>query len=283
MKQKVVSSKGTTSYKQQILEVVEFLQQRLPSKPPIGIILGTGLGGFADLLQEAGVIPYHEIPHLPQSTVKFHAGRLVFGRLGAKKALVMQGRFHYYEGYSMQQIVLPVRAMALLGIRTLIVTNAVGGLRPHLTPGTLALITDHLNLMGDNPLIGPHDELYGARFPDMSEAYSRRLRQLALETAALLQLPLAETVYAAVSGPSYETAAEVRMLQMLGADTVGMSVVPEVLAARQMGMEILGISAVTDQALPQAMQPVTHEDVSRVAQETAPKFNMLLTAIIERL
>ncbi len=267
----------------QITEAAEFLRPTLPETPTVGVILGTGLGEAADRVKEAVVVPFEDIPHFPASTVKFHAGRWVAGRFGGKTVVMMQGRYHYYEGYTMQQVTLPVRVMARLGVSVLILSNAAGGIRPHLTPGTLALIADHLNLMGDNPLIGPYDERLGERFPDMSEPYSRRLRRIAEEAAAETGETLPNIVYAAVSGPSYETAAEIRMLQTLGADAVGMSVVPEVLTARQIGLEVLAITAVTDQALPEAMQPVTHELVSQTAASISPRFTRLLEKVIERL
>lgn len=268
---------------QKIMEAAEFLRKRLPQSPRIGLILGTGLGDLAERVERPMIIPYTEIPHFPESTVKFHAGRFVAGSLRGKSLLVMQGRFHYYEGYPLQQVTLPVRVMAHLGITTLFVTNAAGGIRLHLVPGTLALITDHINLMGNNPLIGAYDEFLGERFPDMSEPYSLRLRRLALATAKEINIPLVENIYAAVSGPSFETQAEIRMLQTLGADSVGMSVVPEVLVARQIGMEVLAITAITDQALPGAMQPITHEEVSRTAKVMTPRFIRLAEEIIARM
>jgi purine-nucleoside phosphorylase len=268
---------------QKVMEAAEFLRKRLPQNPPIGLILGTGLGDLAERVEQPTIIPYADIPHFPESTVKFHAGRLVAGVLRGKHVLVMQGRFHYYEGYPLQQITLPVRVMAYLGINTLFVTNAAGGIRPHLAPGTLALITDHLNLMGNNPLIGSYEEFLGERFPDMSEPYSFRLRKLALDAAKDVNIPLVENIYAAVSGPSFETQAEIRMLQTLGADSVGMSVVPEVLVAGQIGLEVLAITAITDQALSGSMQPITHEEVSRTAKEMTPRFIRLAEEIIARM
>jgi purine-nucleoside phosphorylase len=268
---------------QKIIEATEFLQKRLPPSPRIGLILGTGLGDLAERVEQPVIIPYADIPHFPESTVKFHAGRLVAGTLRGKSVLVMQGRLHYYEGYSLQIVTLPVRVMALLGIRTLFVTNAAGGIRPHLVAGTLALIKDHINLMGANPLIGAYEEFLGERFPDMSEPYSLRLRRLALAIAAEINIPLVENIYAAVSGPSYETAAEIRMLQMLGVDSVGMSVVPEVLVARQINMEVLAITAITDQALPEKMRAITHEEVSKTAKEMTPRFISLAEEIIAQM
>ena len=271
------------SLKAQVLDATEFLKKLIASPPHIGVVLGTGLGQLADTLHNARFLPYSEIPYFPESTVHFHAGRLALGELSGKSILAMQGRFHYYEGYAMQDITLPIRVMFQLGIQSLIVTNAAGGIREHLTPGTVALINDHINLMGDNPLIGPYDEFLGSRFPDMSEPYDKTLRDIAHQAATALDIELIDNIYAAVSGPCFETPAEIRMLQILGADSVGMSVVPEVLVARQLGLRALGISAITDQALPHDMPPLSHEEVSRVAKEMAPKFNALVTEIIKRI
>jgi purine-nucleoside phosphorylase len=248
-----------------------------------GLILGTGLGSLADEINHAVVMDYSEIPFFPESTVKFHAGRLVLGELAGKIVMAMQGRFHFYEGHSMSAITLPVRVMHYLGIRKLIVTHAVGGMRKHLAPGTIAQITDHINFMGHNPLIGPYDKFLGERFVDMSEPYSQRLRSIAQEAAKRLGFALPPTVYAAVSGPAFETQAELAMLQRCGADTVGMSVVPEVLAARQLDMEVLGLSVVTDQALPDQMVSVSHEQVNQVANEVGPRFKNLIKEIIKAL
>ena len=271
------------SLKDKTRQAADYLINQLPAKPQIGLILGTGLGEFGEKIQDATAIPYSDVPNFPESTVPFHDGKLLSGELGGKTILVMRGRFHYYEGYVMRDITLPIRVMFRLGIRILIITNAAGGIRENLSPGTLALICDHINMMGDNPLIGPYDESLGVRFPDMSEPYSAALRQLARKTASDLDITLIDNVYAAVSGPSFETPAEIRMLQILGADSVGMSVVPEVLVARQLGMNVLGITAITDQALPENMQPVSHEKVSQVAKEIAPAFGALVEEIIKRI
>lgn len=268
--------------KNKVLDAAAYLSSHLDSVPRIGIVLGTGLGDLAKTLEKSRLFSYADIPFFPESTVRFHAGQLLSGEMSGKSTLIMQGRFHYYEGYSMQDITLPIRVMHHLGVRVLIVSNAVGGIRKHVRPGTLALITDHINLMGDNPLIGPYEEFLGLRFPDMSEPYSIELRNLAHQIADELGITLIDTVYAAVSGPSFETPAEIRMLQTLGADSVGMSVVPEVLVARQLGMSVLGISAITDQALPENMPPITHEQVSEIAQKITPDFNRLLQEFIKR-
>jgi purine-nucleoside phosphorylase len=269
--------------KQQVLEAAAWIRKADPREFDLAIILGTGLGALADEMSDARIIAYGDIPHFPESTVKFHAGRLVLGKLEGKTLLAMQGRFHGYEGYPMRQITLPVRVMHELGIRRLILTNAAGGIRPDLVPGSIALIKDHINLMGANPLIGPYDPFLGVRFPDMSEPYSIVLRDLAMKIAAKQGIRLHETIFGAVIGPSFETEAEIRMLQILGVDTVGMSVVPETLVARQLAMEVLGLTAVTDQALPGTMTSVSHEEVNHVASELGPRFRSLLRAIIRAM
>ena len=269
--------------KKQIQEAADFLSARFKGEASVGLILGTGLGPLADDIEEAVFIPYREIPHFPESTVKFHAGRLVIGRLSGKQVIAMQGRFHYYEGYPMRTITLPVRVMHQLGVQTLIVTNAAGGIREHLTAGSIAVIKDHINLMGTNPLIGPYEEFLGERFPDMSEPYNKQLIEMTHHIAGRLGISVADCIYAAVSGPSFETAAEIRMLQTLGVDTIGMSVIPEVLVARQLDLNVLGISVITDQALPEAMSQVSHEEVSKVADQTGPAFRKLVKAVIGEL
>ena len=269
--------------KDKIIQAAEYLRPRINSSPKIGIVLGTGLGSLGDQVKDAVVFSYSDIPNFPDSTVKFHAGKLICGMLNGTSVIVMQGRFHYYEGYPMRDITLPIRVMHELGVHTLIVSNAAGGIREHLAPGTLTLINDHINLMGMNPLIGPFEDFLGERFPDMSEPYSKELRTLAHKAAQDLNITLIDNIYAAVSGPSFETPAEIRMLQTLGADSVGMSVVPEALVARQLGIKVLGVTAITDQALPDAMAEISHEDVSRVANQITPKFNALLSEIIGKL
>ena len=267
---------------QNINDAASYLHKKLENRPHIGLILGTGLGNLANDVNVELEVRYSEIPHFPQSTVAFHKGHFVFGKLANKDIALMHGRFHYYEGYSMQQISLPVRVMKALGVETLILTNAVGGLRAHLEPGTLLLVKDHINLMGDNPLIGPHDEVLGTRFPDMSEPYCSRLREIAHKVALDNHIKLHEGIYTAVSGPNFETAAEIRMLQTLGADTVGMSVVPEVIVARQLQIECLAINVITDLSLPDSMVKVTHQEVSRVANESSPKLGTLIKGILTR-
>jgi purine-nucleoside phosphorylase len=272
-----------SQYLQEIETAGAYIRSRDDRPVEIGLVLGTGLGLLADEIKQAKILPYSEIPHFPESTVKFHAGRLVMGELAGKSVMAMQGRFHYYEGHSMRAITLPIRVMHRLGIRKLVVTHAAGGMRPHLPPGTMAVIADHINFMGANPLLGPYDERLGERFVDMSEPYSLRMRRLAVTAAQRLGLELPSTVYAAVSGPSFETQAELRMLTHCGADTVGMSVVPEVLTARQLDMEVLGLTVITDQALPDQMISVSHEQVNDVANKIGPNFRRLLKEIIREL
>lgn len=269
--------------KQLTIESTNYIQDRTNRHCEIGLILGTGLGSLADDIKDPQIFLYSDIPHFPESTVKFHAGRLVIGELSGKNVIAMQGRFHHYEGHSMQSITLPVRVMHQLGIRLLVTINAAGGICEHLTAGTIGLINDHINLMGDNPLIGPYDPFYGERFPDMSEPYSKRLMKIAHDVAAEQGITLKDHIYAAVAGPSFETGAEIHMLQMLGADSVGMSVVPEVLVARQLDIEILAFSIITDQALPEKMMPVSHDEVKKVAMEFSPKLLHLIKNIFQKI
>jgi purine-nucleoside phosphorylase len=264
-----------------INEAVSFIRTKTEIEPAIGLILGSGLGELANEIEEAVTIPYHEIPHFPVSTVEGHVGNLVIGTLCKKKVVAMQGRFHFYEGYSLQEVTFPVRVMKQLGITTLIVTNACGGMNKNFKPGDLMIITDHLNMTGSNPLIGPNLEELGPRFPDMSRAYSIELRELTKKKAKELSLNIQEGVYAAISGPSYLTPAELIMIRNLGADAIGMSTVPEVIVANHMGLNVLGISCITDMAIGEELEPLTHEQVVEVANKTKPTFKALLKGIIE--
>lgn len=248
-------------------------------QPEIGIILGTGLGGLVREIQCHREIPYSEIPNFPQSTVKGHSGKLIFGRIGNKSVMAMQGRFHYYEGYSMKQITFPVRVMKSLGVRILIVSNASGGMNPEFEVGEIMIISDHINLFPDNPLLGKNNDELGPRFPDMSEAYSRRLRELARRIAARHNIRVKEGVYAGLSGPCFETPAEYRYLWRIGADAVGMSTVPEVIVARHGGMEVFGISIITDMGAEGKVCNVSHEEVLKVATAREP----LMTKIVREL
>lgn len=254
-----------------------------PGSPVAAIILGTGLGQVAARMEVEVEIPYGDLPGFPLSTVESHAGRLLCGTLAGRPVVAMQGRFHRYEGYSLQQVTFPVRVLRALGAPTLLVSNACGGMHPLWAPGDMMLISDHLNLLGDNPLVGPNDPALGPRFPDMSEPYDPGLRELAREVAVANGIVLREGVYAAVTGPSLETRAEYRMLRTLGADVVGMSTVPEVIVAVHSGMRVLGLSIITDQCLPDALQPARLEDILATAARTEPHLTTLVHGVVERL
>jgi purine-nucleoside phosphorylase len=266
-----------------IQETEKFLRSKISATPEFGIILGTGLGRLADAIQKDVVIPYETIPHFPVSTVETHAGKLIFGTLAGKKVVAMQGRFHYYEGYSMQQIVFPVRVMKFLGVKTLVVSNACGGINPLFPPGTIMAITDHINLLGDNPLIGPNDNRIGPRFPDMSEPYSKRLLDLVNKIAIDNKIRIERGVYASMSGPSLETRAEYRMLKTIGADVIGMSTVPEVIAAVHAGLEVLGLSVITDSCLPDALEPADISKIIAVADKAEPVLVKLIQKVFEAI
>ncbi len=269
--------------KDQIKETVDSIRSHTKMSPSIGIILGTGLGALANEIQKETVISYDKIPHFPLSTVESHAGQLLFGKLGGKDVVAMQGRFHYYEGYTLQQVTYPVRVMKEIGVKTLIVSNACGGMNPQFNLGELVLITDHINFQGTNPLIGHNDDKMGARFPDMFNCYDKDLRNLAEAVALEEKIPLQKGVYIAVFGPTFETAAEYRMFRALGGDMVGMSTVPEVIVARHQGTKVLGFSLVTDMGLPDAMEPCSHERVMAAANKAEPKLTKLVKKIVERM
>ena len=264
-------------------EAVGWLRERTSLSPRVGVVLGSGLGGFASRLTDRLEIPYETIPHWPVSTAEGHAGRLVLGRLGELLVAVMAGRVHLYEGYRPDQVVFGVRVLGRLGARALVLTNAAGGINPAFQRGLLVLISDHINLQGANPLVGPNEESLGPRFPDMTEAYSVRLRQIARETAAELGIPVAEGVYAAMLGPSYETPAEIRFLRIIGADLVGMSTVPEVIAARHMGLSVLAISCVTNMAAGLAPGPLSHREVLETGEMVRDRLSRLLEALLPRI
>ncbi|HEX6107571.1 MAG TPA: purine-nucleoside phosphorylase, partial [Gemmatimonadales bacterium] len=244
-----------------VQEAAGAVRGRSALRPEVAVILGTGLGGLVGEVEVESEISYADIPGFPLSTVESHAGRLLLGRLGGRPVVAMQGRFHRYEGYDLRQVTFPVRVMRALGAETLVVSNACGGMHPLWSPGDLVLLSDHINLLGDNPLVGPNDERLGPRFPDMSAPYDPALRDLARRTAAELGIVLREGVYVAVAGPNLETRAEYRMLRGLGADVVGMSTVPEVIVAVHQGMRVVGISIITDQCLPDALEPA---DIARI-------------------
>jgi len=269
--------------RQQIQEATNVLRQKTQFAPEIGVILGTGLGGLTKEIEPEIIIPYTDIPHFPLSTVESHAGRLIFGRLGGKRVMAMQGRFHYYEGYTMKQITFPVRVMKALGCHSLVVSNACGGMNPLFNPGDLMIIADHINLLGDNPLIGPNDETFGPRFPDMSEPYTKTLIALAEQIALEEKMRVQKGVYVALSGPCLETRAEYRFLRAIGADVVGMSTVPEVIVAVHASMRVLGISVITDSCLPDALEAVDIAKIIKIAGEAEPKLTRLMKRVIEKM
>jgi purine-nucleoside phosphorylase len=264
-------------------EAAAFIQEHFETAPEYLLILGTGLGQLAEEMTVDTVLPYDEIPHFPVSTVESHAGKLLLGRLGSKPVMAMQGRFHYYEGYSMQQIVFPVRVAKALGVQTLLVSNACGGLNPNFKRGDIMLINDQINFLGDNPLMGPNDPDLGPRFPDMSTPYTERLMATAEQAALDLGIKMHQGVYLAVSGPMLETKAEYRYMRQLGADVVGMSTVPEVIAAVHMSMEVLGISVITDECFPDSLQPVSLDDVLEAAAMAEPQLTRVVVEVLKRL
>lgn len=264
-------------------EALEFIQSKTKIRPNYLLILGTGLGQLADEMEVSAEISYDQIPHFPVSTVESHAGKLLFGTLGTKEVVAMQGRFHYYEGYTMQEICFPVRVLKENGADTLFVSNACGGMNPHYQRGDIMLISDHINLLGDNPLIGPNDDELGPRFPDMSDPYTERLREIAQTVALEESIPMHQGVYVAVSGPMLETKAEYRFLRLLGADVVGMSTIPEVISAVHMGMDVLGISVITDECFPDALKPVNIEDILEAAAMAEPKMTKVIIRVLEKL
>jgi purine-nucleoside phosphorylase len=267
----------------QIQEAAEFIRSRWATMPRVGLILGTGLGGLAAQITQSVKIPYGEIPHMPESTVESHAGQLVCGVLAGQPIIAMEGRFHYYEGYSMQQVTFPVRVMKALGAEILVVTNAAGGMNHQYQLADVCIIEDHINLMGENPLRGRNDDTLGPRFPDMCQPYDFGLMKLARSTALELGIPHHQAVFSAVTGPNLETRAEYRFLRGIGADLVGMSTVPEVLVAVHAGMKVLGFSIVTDICLPDALEPVELPKILAVAAKGGERLSRLIPKILERL
>lgn len=264
-------------------EAVSFIKERLPINPEYLLILGTGLGELAENMTINLELPYKDIPHFPVSTVESHTGKLLMGYLGGKPVMAMQGRFHYYEGYSMNQIVFPIRVAKMLGIQTLLVSNACGGLNPNFERGDIMLINDHINFLGDNPLIGANDPDLGPRFPDMSQPYTKHLLVTANQVALDAGIKIHQGVYLAVSGPMLETKAEYRYMRQLGADAVGMSTVPEVIAAVHMGMKVLGVSVITDECFPDSLKPVSLDDVLNAAAMAKPQLTRIVVGMLERL
>ena len=266
-----------------VMGAAEAVRARTKLRPEIAIVLGTGLGGLAREIEVETEIPYGDIPGFPLSTVESHPGKLLAGRLAGRPVMAMQGRFHRYEGYDLQQVTFPVRVLHALGVRTLVVSNACGGMNPLWAPGELVLLSDHINLLGDNPLIGPNDDRLGPRFPDMSAPYDPALRALARAAALELGIVLREGVYVAVPGPNLETRAEYRMLRAIGADVVGMSTVPEVIVAVHQGMRVLGVSIITDQCLPDALEPADIGRIIATATRAEPQLTRLISTLVERL
>jgi purine-nucleoside phosphorylase len=273
--------KSSTLY-ERAQAAARLIRTRTDVQVPVAIVLGSGLGAFAEDLTNATEIRYDEIPGFARSTVVGHAGRLMIGRVGEVTVAAMQGRFHYYEGYSLEDVTFPIRVLKLLGVRTLVLTNAVGTLRIEFTPGSLMVISDHLNLLGDNPLRGQNDERFGPRFPDLTSVYARRLQDIVIEEAGAMGLEVRRGVYAALSGPSYETPAEIHMLRGLGADVVGMSTVPEAIVARHMDMQVVGISCITNLAAGVSDKPIDHSQVMAIGELVRGDFTSLLSRVVGR-
>ncbi len=273
---------SVAAYRQQVSEATAFIRERWASAPRLGLILGTGLSPLAEQIDVETTLPYAEVPHMPHATVTSHDGRFLAGTLRGVPVLAMQGRVHLYEGYSARAVTLPVRVMGALGIEALLVANAAGGMNPQFAERDLMLITDHINLQGANPLVGPNVDDWGPRFPDMSDPYDAALRTWAEEVALAHQVKLQQGVYVAVAGPNLETKAEYRMLRRLGADAVGMSTVPEVIVARHMGIRVLALSVITDECFPDALAPVTMDNVLAAARAAAPQLTTVFTGVIKR-
>ncbi|NWF49637.1 MAG: purine-nucleoside phosphorylase [Ignavibacteriaceae bacterium] len=266
-----------------IKETLAVIEKLTTDKYPVGIILGTGLGGLVKEIKIVHEIDYAHLPHFPLSTVESHVGRLIFGSIGNKKVVAMQGRFHYYEGYSMQQITYPVRVMKFLGVDTLLVSNACGGMNPLFRKGDIMIMVDHINLLGDNPLIGKNEDELGPRFPDMSEPYDKNLIDLAEDVALENKIKVQKGVYVAVPGPNLETKAEYRFLRTIGADVVGMSTVPENIVANHMGIKVLGFSIITDECFPESLKPVNVTEIIETAARAEPKMTLIMKEVIKRL
>ena len=276
-------SHPTSELKKNILEAVAFVREHTDLTPEVAIVLGSGLSHLADAIEVDAALPYWKIPHFPVSTVPGHPGRLILGRLSGRAVVVMQGRFHYYEGYSMREVTFGVRVMKFLGAQTLVVSNAAGGVNPDFRPGDLMLIRDHINLMPENPLRGPNDESLGPRFPSMHNAYDRALREKVRALADRLKIPLVEGVYVGLQGPNLETPAEYRMVRILGGDAVGMSTVPEVIVANHMGMKVVGFSVITNVADFESPRETTHEEVMEVARVAGERLSRLVAELLKDL
>ena len=276
----MVERMASTSLYERAEHATRIIRARMNVEPRVAVVLGSGLGGFADDFEEAVGIPYEDIPGFKQSTAQGHAGRLVVGKVDGVPLLAMQGRVHYYEGYSLEEVTFPMRTFGLLGIKTVILTNAAGGINVELQQGALMVLSDHLNLMGASPLRGPNDERFGPRFPDMSVVYSPELQELVVEEARAIGVEVRRGIYGALAGPSYETPAEIVMLRNLGADAVGMSTVPEAIVARHMGLEVLGISCITNMAAGLSDQPIDHEEVMATGDRVRGTFTELLRRVV---
>jgi len=266
-----------------IKEAKEFIESKSKINPQIGIILGTGLGGLTEEIENKDTLPYSNIPHFPVSTAPGHKGNLILGKLSGKQIVVMQGRFHFYEGYSLEEITFPIRVMKFLGAKVLIESNAAGGMNPNFKAGDLMVITDHINLTGYNPLIGPNDERLGSRFPDMSEPYDKRLIKLVRKVALEEEIEIHQGVYVGVTGPNFETRAEYRFLRLIGADAVGMSTIFEVIVGRHSNLRVLGISCISDECFPDALKPVNFLKVIQVAKKAEPKMSKLVKKVVEKI
>ena len=266
---------------EKVVESAEYLKKLYPLKPTSGIVLGSGLGGLIDVMEDKVIVPYKNIPNFPQSSVAGHAGNLVIGNIGSQTVVAMQGRFHYYEGFTMKEVTYPIYVMKLLGIQDLIITNACGGINRNLEPGDLMIITDFINMLGNNSLIGENDERFGVRFPDMTEPYSNILRTKAMHVASTLNIPYKEGVYALFSGPCYETAAEIRAYESLGADAIGMSTVPETIAANYLGMNVLGIACITNMATGIASHKHSHEEVISIANKSSENLCLWIRSLFD--
>ena len=276
----MVERTASTSLYERAEHATRIIRARINVEPRIAVVLGSGLGGFADDFEEAVGIPYEDIPGFVRSTAQGHAGRLVIGKVDGVPLLAMQGRVHYYEGYSLEEVTFPIRTFSLLGIKTLVLTNAAGGINVQLSQGALMVLSDHVNLMGNNPLRGPNDDRFGPRFPDMSAVYAPELQELVVEEAKAIGVEVRRGIYGALSGPSYETPAEIHLLRNLGADAVGMSTVPEAIVARHMGMEVLGISCITNMAAGISDEPINHEEVMATGNRVRETFTELLRRVI---
>ncbi len=272
-----------TNLSSSISQTLEVIRKKTDKNYSIGIILGTGLGGLVNDIEVEAEIDYRDLPHFALSTVESHSGKLIFGRLGGRDVVAMQGRFHYYEGYSMKQITYPIRVMKKLGVNTLLISNACGGMNPVYSNGDIMIMTDHINLLGDNPLIGKNEDEFGPRFPDMSEPYCKELIKMAEEIALQNNIKVHRGVYVAVAGPNLETRAEYIFLRSIGADVVGMSTVPENIVANHMGMKVLGLSIVTDECFPDSLKPVDVAEIINTAMKAEPKMTLIMREVIKRL